>query len=394
MNRRLQIVPRVEPLEERNCPTLLFHATLDSFGNATVVEVPTGTSPNDVRIAFPAPDVVNVSLVDDCFAAVPTVLATTGDLVVPGNFTLTLPNTNNMICYDFNGFTFTGNFTINGGNNSDTLTFIDADGGAIDGNLLLNRVNTVVLLNVATHGNFADYVPRDAGGLNILQMLQSPVDGNATYFGSPISDTVSLVTSNVGGTLTTNLGAGPLNMLTLDAGTTVGGQLIFSGLNGDDAVDLEATTINGSVVLNMGNGNNTLTFSQLAVVHQDLTMIGGSGNDSIDNFLGTLGGNVLLRFGNGANNFYFGDDAPGAGGVVLGSRITYCGGSGFDDVQFRTSAAALGATVNVQLGAGNDSFALRSNAFQRARIDGGPGIDVFALSVVTIDFPLVLLNFP
>jgi hypothetical protein len=380
-------------LESRLCPALFFSSSYDFDGNLAIVAYPRG-GPNDVLFELSADNLLRVSLVDDCLAPVPTIFATTGFLDAAGDVTLTFPNTENRVCYDFNGSTLTGNLTINGGTRRDELTFVDGDPGVIEGDLTLSRFNEMSLFNLTIAKSVTISVidaPTPPIADVSLDVVLTQIGGSLGFRGAVISDAVTLLTSNVEGQVYLDMGPGELNMFNEDTDSTIGGNVTYRGLNGQDDVVLDGTVL-GSVTLLVGHGNNTLTFGESAFVAGKLTMIGGFGDDSIDTFLGTLGGDLTLNFSHGDNNFYFGASAPGTGGRIMGKRITYLGGNGFDDVQFLASSRANGARFDLKLGAGDDLFVLESNEFKRGRVLGEAGLDTFQHLSSPIDFPITLVS--
>src|SRR5689334_17584881 len=110
-----------------------------------------------------------------------------------------------------------------------------------------------------------------------------------------------------------------------------------------------------------------------------MTILGGTGSDSLDTFAGTVGRNLSVNLGNAltdplkTNTFAF-------TGTVLGSRLTYIGGTGFDDV--RLGDPILGGTlqgvyVSVMLGAGDDSLSIAATGLRYLYADFGAGADSF-----------------
>ncbi len=196
------------------------------------------------------------------------------------------------------------------------------------------------------------------------------------------------------------------NLFTLTAPTTVTGNATLT--NGStSAAPLNTIfalqgTINGSLGLNLGNGDN-LVDSDTGVINGNLSITGGNGNDSITGsgglaFAATVAGNMTVNLGNGDN---VADLA-----IAPGGRLRWTSGNGNDSVALDPDNIAVPPgpsqtwSVNFHFGNGDDTMTLADAGNPQfitglVNMGGRISANVFTQGVNwTPVGPFVLLNVP
>ena len=312
---------------------------------------------------------------------------------------------------------------INGGAGSDTVNYSDST-AFVNVNLTTGvgtgtaaGSDTLVSIENATGSAFDDTLIGD-GGANVLtggagnDWLEAR-GGNDTYvFGdnagtdnvveSSGTDTLDFTPATVN--LTFGLNAANVNVTGTGINTTHTGHAIenlvggasndqfnvntawtgnLRGGAGDDTFNFASgVNVNGSV--DGGAGSDTLNYAAYgAPVNITLTAADGDGFDgtaanltggfaNIDNLIGSASADTLTGFNtvaiweiDGTNRYIVGANALNIAGFE-----NYVGGSGADT--FNISAAQ---TLNLNGGAGDDTFAFLPGAALTGRIDGGAGSD-------------------
>jgi hypothetical protein len=238
-------------------------------------------------------------------------------------------------------------------------------------------INTVVTvggnLNVNGGGDILNIVPGFVGGLvDIGKVL-----GNLTVNGSPSSSTDQVfltagagASATVGGNVSINMGNGANEVV---LGGTIGGNIGITSGNGSPAaaqigtivtgVDPAAFQVNGSLNVNLGNGNNTF-FDATAgangiaanmTVNGDLSIRAGNGVNNLGTVASTEFGNLNVTLGNGANAL------TTVTGPVSGN-FNWTSGNGGDSLTIPDQAAGFTYNGNISFGNGDDTFTLGGGA--------------------------------
>ena len=159
------------------------------------------------------------------------------------------------------------------------------------------------------------------------------------------------------------------NTVEIDQLQSLSSVIITSG-SGDDVVNVDKMTINGSFWATLGDGTNSLIMATTdpVTVGGNIKVSTGLGDDVIS--LGnstalSVGGSVMVVAGDGLNDF---DTGLGGGGVAtIGGALTYAGGIGQDDVFI--DQTTLGGSVSLGLGDGANTVNVASIA--EVKIGGG-----------------------
>jgi len=278
----------------------------------------------------------------------------------------------------------------NGANGADS--FIFGEGVSIDGNATFVSVEDGTF-NTASSAT-------SIGGALRFKNISTPlavqiraaglsglnVSGKLSYTGGTGSD--SLFLEGTFGSSASFLDASGNNSLGLGQNGTLHGDLRMVTGDGNDAFGLPGGTVQGSLFLKLGNGNNTFSYgiAGAVTIGGDVSMTTGSGNDAWRTSGGTMtiSGNVTMNLGDGGNEIM-------AGLIVNGSRVGINTGSGRDIVAI--DGTATNAAVRIFLGAGDDDLAgslLRDNV--SATFNGGDNTDHFFENMLTTD-PLIIIGF-
>ncbi len=251
-----------------------------------------------------------------------------------------------------------GNFGI-----GDTL-FINP-GSSVGGDLTTSQIDTVdigELGGVATiNGNVT--IGDGGSGTFLAVEIFGNINHNVTVTGTVFDDVFSLQQANavpgggglIGGNLNVNFGLGAAlgNFLLLDVGTIVGGSATLStqGGNANDAF-IDNGTVSGDLIANMGDGNNSFSFSATAVVNGNMRINGGNGANDLTSFDGIVNGNLIIHLGNGANTAVF-TNAPAG-------QLIWTSGNGNNSLTLGDAATTTSQAwdIMVGFGNGNDTLAL------------------------------------
>jgi hypothetical protein len=298
-----------------------------------------------------------------------------------GNLTAYLGNGTNSLTVQ-NG-TISGRLNVTGGDQTDTVDLasltvsmdasINLGGGSDDvlaivgstfsANLTTYYVNNItldaaskVVKSFTIWGGYAGNTVAVDGSVGVNLSFLNPF-----FFGNQIQpDSLTLGnTAQVGRDLTyisayyDHFGSD----LTLDAGSSVGRNVNYYGTNQADTIDI-AGNITGSLYLNMGRGDDSVTVASSAVIGVRASVYFGKGNNTLD-FGGTVGpsggtGTALIVSAGGGSNIV----TLEASTVVNGSaRILF--GAGADLLDVRDSAKITGKlTAN---GGGNAQTKFRGS---------------------------------
>jgi large repetitive protein len=211
--------------------------------------------------------------------------------------------------------------------------------------------------------------PRAAAGravlaLQTLEGREVPAGNVAASFSA--AGVLTLIGDNAGNDVTLRV-TGTTLTITGNAGTTINGRTSVSAFaavravqatlnEGDDALRINPTAnffVPGSVGINLGSGNNTLSLATAGrLTLGSLGVSAGAGNDTIIVAGGArtgsaINGNVSIGTGFGAN-------AVALGRIVVGGAVSVATGDGADTLTIGASTFLNTFTAN--LGAGNDTI--------------------------------------
>jgi hypothetical protein len=240
-----------------------------------------------------------------------------------------------------------------------------------------------------------------SGNVGKLFLLDGEVDGNVSFQGSPainpvfsdsvvIGDAAAGTTGLVLGSLTAGLGNGTGDF-EIQLGSTVNGNVSFTGALGDNEVVLDGTALS-SVQMNLRSGDNDVEFGPLGFVGGNLSISAGDGNNDLTAFAGTVAGNLTFSLGNGNDSATI-TNAPGG-------RLFWHSGNGNDSLTLAPTTDNQTWNVNIQFGNGDDTFTEAGSGMGEVilgRVDGGGRItaNVFVPGANWTPVPtFILTNFP
>ena len=376
--RRLTSHPKIECLEQRDCPAPL-NFFFDSVGNLKITGSPASPGLGGLEI-ISGPDGV-IEVVDGGITALPAT-------PVNGNIIVQVDNGDDLILMDLTGGSLFGSVQVDMGQGDDEIEIFGA-GTSIAGSVSLSKVNGFVLIEDVLIGGNVTINNASENLLNDITLDLSFVGGNFSYTGGTARDVVTISETFVGGNAYLSMSNG-VNSFSITGGltTAIGGTVQFVGGTNDDNIVVDGI-IGRSLYVNSSAGANSLDFNSGSILGGNLTVIGGFQNDSVDlggvAGGGTIGGNVYLNLGGGDNSFALNL-------TVGGSSLTYIGGINEDNITFDTSASTPLARVYMQLGLDNDSLTLMSANMRYLYVDFGFGLDTFSGTLPFI--PVVLRNLP
>lgn len=397
----------LEQLEDRYVPALFLQ--LDPAGNLIGI-FGTPTDPANIELQFTNTDQVQV---------VENSVPIGAPLDVPGNLVVNIGNTNAAapsFAVEMNGFDFSSSLSITLGNanNGWLLSVNDSDASTpstIYGKLAITTGNGDDTVSIA-HDEIGN---PSLNSLNLFGGLAANTKGGndtLTYCGittgaCEIHGNVSLSNVNnfeigltdfahVSGSVTLNtILETSIDTIYFRSLSQVDGNVILS--TGNEGAPGDAVVMQGTVgrtlSANLGAGFNTFLLDSTAIVNGSLVVVSGNQADAVTLAASsTVLGNVTMVLGNGNNTVLFDTDA-----YVGGTSITCYTGSGRDDVVYR--ATAPGAFLNLQLGAGSDTFTfgdpllVTSPSVARAFTDFGAGNDTYLQGLgIVINVPWIKRN--
>jgi hypothetical protein len=150
--------------------------------------------------------------------------------------------------------------------------------------------------------------------------------------------------------------------------------------------------VNGSIIIDMESGNDTVTLGDLDVVstRADLDVDLGTGNDVLNGRRIFIGGNQLIVGGDGDDDLIFdGLASPFTLGTSAAGNANWSTGDGDDTVHI--VYAFIAGAFGIDLGAGTDSLdVFGSSALGNASFFGGAGIDSLKVDTNFFDAALLL----
>jgi hypothetical protein len=192
--------------------------------------------------------------------------------------------------------------------------------GTIDGSASITGGNGAVTDSIDLGGPFSNGAPTILGNLTINLPGGTPFLDLGDSFGATVSGNVSITGGTQGGTYTLGGGATPL-------------------------------LVNGSLTVNLGDANNTLSVATNAQAGGDTQVSAGAGNDSIA-LNGAMFGNLRVSLGNGNDTVNVTSD-PGA-------TFFLTAGNGNDSIAITPATGGLTWTLAWGLGTGNDTVNLNA----------------------------------
>jgi hypothetical protein len=394
--------PQLEILEDRTVPALLLQ--LDGGGNLTgIFGVPDG----DVDLLFTASDEINV--VEDgndlgTYSVPGNLTVSLGNSNAPATLTIDLDDnefSSNMkltLGNALGGYSvlvdggpgdagaISGSLSIVTGNGDDTV-FI-GEGGA-GGGLVLGGNLTVDMKAGVDEFNIFDDVAIEGSvrgtNVNLVEIFDTPgtpvrIEGNLYLTSLENQDNFYFIDGN-----------------TVTGNVTIDGSLIIKTGNGPtfgpgDTIDIQGTVL-GSVIASLAGGANAFTLNATSVVHGNVVVTGGNGVDVVNlastgSGLGAIVlGNVTISLKNGSNTFDVDTDT-----TILGRNITYIGGNNDDNLIFEGSA--VGARFSALLAGGVDTLELGSDDLALLYVDFGSNTDIFNQTIPVLTAPKVFRNLP
>jgi hypothetical protein len=206
-------------------------------------------------------------------------------------------------------------------------------------------------------------------GKDSLAIVNGTIQKKLSVRAGPGNDSVALDGLTVGTATSVDLGGGAGNTLVISGGTTLRGSLDAFHVN---LFTLDAgSSVLGNVHVVGGRAANTVTIA--GHVGHDLVFAGGDRGDTVT-VVGTasIGGSAFLVTGGGDDTVTFG----GTVGVGDKGYLFIDTGGGADQVTF-TSSALVHGDATVLLGPGNDTFGFGGKVTGMLFCDGGPGFDAF-----------------
>lgn len=373
-------LPRLECLEDRAVPAII-SLTYDAPGSLCIKG-----QADDLDVNFTADNQVQIIADSTNLGTFPaTSLAVRVRQLIATQQTLDV---------NLAGFTMTGNLTIQGLASSEILT-IDGGNGLVGGRVSITETanlpaspNAIQDLTIGGSLTIARGAATSTALHQIFNLANVLVGGSITFTGGNGPDTLALNTVTVGTNVAVTSGLG-FNNFSFSADSVIGTSFTYSGGDGDDNLTNLDGVIGSTAYISLGNGVNTLIFT--GEVGTDMTISGGSGTDLLLNFSGTVGRNLTVNLGNATTN-------PGASntfdfsGAVFGSRFSYVGGLGLDDLDLNGTLANV--YVDIRLGGSVDDLAMTA-AVGRLRylfVDFGAGNDLFTHAA--LNYPFYIINLP
>ena len=324
------------------------------------------------------------------------VLVLNGDALA-NQVQLTVASNGQLTATGLTGTTIDGVTSVNFG----VVNTLTVNGGAGDDKIFLN----------ATAAPIANNVTIDGGAGNDTISITGRFGANLVLTGGAGLDTISVSKSTVAVDL--NLDAGDGNDRVTVSDSTVGRDAVIQSGMGNDSVTVSGTTVNRNLSLNDTGGNNTFRITNSSS-RGDILVGGalgslGAGNDSLVMNGVTAGfkagvtatGSILINLGDGNNVLSMSNSrtlgtaigngiliTSGIGNDVLGiadsqsaNLITINAGDGGNRVELtRVTANAIGA-LNITTGLGADSVKLDQVIIGGiGAIDTGAGNDILQIT--------------
>jgi hypothetical protein len=286
-----------------------------------------------------------------------------------------------------------GNVIVDSNGPAGAIRFIGVGTSTITpaNNLVVNMLsgstsNLDIDLDTALSGNLTVNLGSGDRALNFTGTNNS-IGGVLNVTGGTGNQTVEIAVNSpfsVGGNATFSLGTGNDTVDEDGNNTSFGGTLNLLGVN--TFVNNATMTIGGNVLFDVAADPGTAVFADNSpmTINGNFTYNGSSGDDQILlDPTTTITGNVLINAGAGNNVAYLVN-------MMGGSNVFYAGFNGMDTFTYGMTGSS--PTLNVNLGAGDDTFNLLAGADFAGPlvIDFGSGADTFTNSYGVFDFDAVL----
>ena len=269
-----------------------------------------------------------------------------------------------------------------GGSGIDTLSI--GGGGLPPDNVLINentfaRTASIEALALNEQGSNNVVLGTNAQKAGIRTVYGSTFDGatggNDTFNAAAFGTGAKFVIADVD-TMTTDsfIGSAFIDTLALSSDSQLMNDANFDVIDNDNFFGIE--------VLQLANGDNSVTLDSIAMLAGIQTVIGGTGRDSFTTTSGILiSPGTSLAGGSGIDSIILSDAA-----AVLDSAFTnvssvelFQTADGNNSVTIGTNAISAGITTLVG-GTGDDSFTMTTSIFESNSFNGGDGTDTIILS--------------
>jgi hypothetical protein len=387
MNRRTSTRSSLEILEDRCCPSAMAWMSNGSLmvhdstsANLAITEVGAGTfrvvDNNNVVGTYHVTNDIDVTLAGQTN----TVDFYLQGYAAPGSVSVDAHASESNDMAILNGI-IRGNLTIRGGQGTDNVVLGGPSGPLqVDGNAFVQlnkgpsdtlQVNSGVTIEGNLTANSANYLTLAAG---------STVDGSAIIGDGPAGDTVTL--DGTVGRLAKFIGSMQYSDHVTVGQTAKLGSLVVQFGDGDSTLTMDGKVLD-EFYLQKGIGSDTITLAGTIGGYARLDLSGDSNTHDTVTITGTIGGSsaasptgdalLILRAHNGLDA---GSDTVNLAAHINGNVLVNTN-DGNSAVTFENGLDIEGS-AKVNFGAGNDVFALGKGAqFRSADINGGGGTNTF-----------------
>ena len=312
---------------------------------------------------------------------------------------------NDLLSPSTNGIEVDGDVNVNMPNRIDNNNLSTGDNLFISGTSdIRGNVNTTGVDNVTVGESVSNDSTTIRGNLNVSNALSlnelvvqvyGTVGGNVAVEGSSASgaflpDELILgsptTPTTVGGNVTANLTAFQNDEFDVAAGSTIQGNVAYSGVGASD-VNLNGS-VQGDAVLSLSGADNVVSSGALSASFGGNVQIqAGDGNNDLSQFNPTIAGNLKIGLGNGNN-------VVGFGGTLNGGTLTSTLGNGTNNVTLTTATGPYGLIAHFGSGANTLSY----DADQVSSTDIEFATHVGMVDTLnqsgTIQGPFTLVNYP
>lgn len=265
---------------------------------------------------------------------------------------------------------FAGGLIFNGGTANAAGNSLTINDGCTFG-------GSVTILNGAATGAHTINIGNGTGGINVglgltvnlgsggtLNVTSSHIGGRLAVVGGVGADQVTVDSTSIGGAFSASLNTG--NNTTILNICTVGGAVIVSGGMLNDQVTITDCTIGTAVVANLSNGTNGFVLDS-SRMGASVTVVTGSGGDNcslsatVANSPTIIGGSLITNMGAGDDNVDIQD-------ITVMGRYTAILGAGINSLDIDANAVIPGTVgsfifgnLSVTSGTGVDTISLGSD---------------------------------
>jgi uncharacterized protein DUF4394 len=229
-------------------------------------------------------------------------------------------------------------------------------------------------------------------GLAVAPSIATVVNGKLTVEGSGDDDIVTITGVGAGTgvyVVTKQQGGGPVQTQTVTGVTTDISVFLHAG---NDQLTMNNVFINGSIIVEMDTGNDTVTLGHADVVSTkgDLDIDLGTDNDALNGRRIFIGGDQNLLGGDGNDTMTFdGFASPFTLGTSAAGNANWFTGSGNDHVN--VVYAFVGGAWGIDLAAGTDSLNIfGSSSSGNMSAVGAAGDDILTIDTNFFDAAIFL----